>query len=238
MKGVDMKTLMCLAAMAMGSSAVAGPVFDEPPGEDAGSSKETAKDVKSSTGGQVGTIRGSLAGTSGLLGTPGDWQDVYRIKIEDAGTFRAETYWLGGNDSLRDPMLYLFDVEGKGLIANNNVHAESTQSKIFNDDGTGGHYFLGEGFYYLAITSAMTEPTIEFGGDIVPLFEMGLQEHQTGIVQPRESWGFVPWSDGWTDVTDYENTGLYEIGLTGVGSVPAPGALALLALGFRGRRRR
>ncbi len=225
--------LMMLAT----ATAQAGPIFDEPPGGDAGSSKDTATDVKGDNGGQVGTVRGSLTGTSSLAGLS-DWQDVYRIYIENPNEFRAETYFLDGNDALRDPMLFLFDEHGKGVIANNNVHGDSTQSKLVNDDGNGGQYFSEAGIYYLAITSAMSEATVDIQSDWVPLFEMGQPGNDTGIVQPRSDWAGLLWSDGWTDVTDFENSGVYEIGLAGVGSVPAPGAIALLALGFRGRRRR
>ena len=231
--------IVCASVLAAGGVAFAGPVFDEPPGDDAGSSKDDATDVKSPTGGQVSLVRGSLDGSTGLLGGTGDWQDVYRIYITDPGIFRAETLGLNGDGALRDSMLYLFDESGRGIMANNNINGDLLMSKLVNENNNGEPIFTAPGFYFLAVTSALSEPTVNLSGDkIVPLFEMGLQGNETGIVQPRSTWENLLWSDGWTDVTDYENFGLYEIALTGVGSVPAPGALALLALGFRARRRR
>jgi MYXO-CTERM domain-containing protein len=83
----------------------------------------------------------------------------------------------------------------------------------------------------------MSEATGMLGDEIVPLFEMGLPEHQVGLVQPRESWSQISWTD-WTPPNDLENYGYYEIALTGVVSLPAPGGLALLGLALIGPRRR
>jgi len=230
-------TCSMLAIVSTAAMTVAGPVFDEPPGGDAGSTREDAKDVKASNGGNVGAITGSLTGSAGLMGGYGDYQDVYRIYIADPGEFRAETATLDGNEALRDPMLFLFNEAGQVIIANNNIDDGVLGSKIHNDAGNGGHFFTAPGIYYLAITSAMSEATVDVSGDPLPLFEMGLPSNQTGIVQPRETWSQYAWSD-WTIPTDFSNFGAYEIMLTGVGSLPAPGGLALLGLAAIGRRRR
>ncbi|MDG1837901.1 MAG: hypothetical protein P8I91_03765 [Phycisphaerales bacterium] len=229
-------TVAMTACIGVSSLAVAGPVFDEPPGG-AGTSRDDATDVKTENGGQVGMITGSLTGTSGFVGGGSDYQDVYRIYIADPGVFRADTMMLDGADSLRDPMLFLFNEEGHAIIANNNIGNDQPQSGLVNDDGNGSAFFTQPGIYYLAITSAVSEATAMIANETVPLFEMGLSENQTGIIQPRSSWSQIPWT-GWTQPTDYENFGHYEIALQGVVSLPAPGGLALLGLAVIGRRRR
>ena len=236
---ISTKTIVAVMAAVISVSglAVSGPVFDEPPGGDAGTSRDDATDVKTENGGTVGMITGSLTGSAGLVGGAYDYQDVYRIYIADPGVFRAETMMLDGEDNLRDPMLFLFNEAGLGIIANNNIGNDQPRSKLVNDDGNGSTFFTQPGIYYLAITSAVSEATGMAGGETVPIFEMGLSENQTGIIQPRSSWAQIPWS-GWTPPTDYENFGHYEIALQGVVSLPAPGGLVLLGLAVIGTRRR
>lgn len=221
------------------ATATAGPVFEEPPGEDAGQSLTTATSVSATGGGSVGVVKGELKGTSGLLGGVGDYVDLYEIYIEDVAQFSAETMNLGGDDSLRDPCMYLLDSQGLGLIAMNNQGDNNLQSRLINSDGQGGLLFDTPGIYYLAITSAPVEMLVQdAAGERVPLFEMGLPDNQQGPVYPRNAWADLPLYD-WTAPTDLENYGRYEIMLTGVGSVPAPGVLALLGCaGLACRRRR
>ena len=235
---ISTKTIVAAMAalISVTGLAVAGPVFDEPPGG-AGTSRDDATDVKTENGGTVGLITGSLTGTSGLVGGDYDYQDVYRIYIADPGVFRAETMMLDGEDNLRDPMLFLFNEAGLGIIANNNIGNDQPRSQLINNDGTGSTFFTQPGIYYLAITSAVSEATAMVGDETVPIFEMGLNENQTGIIQPRSDWAQIPWT-GWTPPTDYENFGHYEIALQGVISLPAPGGLALLGLAVIGTRRR
>lgn len=236
---ISIKTIVAAmtAAISVSSLAAAGPVFDEPPGGDAGTSRDDAKDVKTENGGTVGMITGSLTGTAGFVGSVYDYQDVYRIYIADPGVFRAETMMLDGEDSLLDPMMFLFNESGFGIIANNNIGNDQPRSKLVNDDGNGNAFFTEAGIYYLAITSAVSEATAMVGNETVPIFEMGLSENQSGIIQPRSNWAQIPWT-GWTQPTDYENFGHYEIALHGVVSLPAPGGLALLGLAVIGTRRR
>lgn len=229
-----------MAVAIVTASATAGPIFDEPPGGDAGNSLTTATNVSTASGtGHVGIIKGELKGGSGLVGGGGDYQDLYRIYIADPMNFSVETFAGDGDGVLRDPMLYLFDAEGRGIIAMNNLDSENLQAKLINDSGNGDPFFTAPGIFYLAITSAMSEATVLYGNEIVPLFEMGLSENQIGQITPRGEWSFSP-LDGWTPPTDLENFGLYEIGLTGVESmpVPAPAGLALLGIAAFGRRRR
>ena len=222
------------------ATAAAGPIFDEPPGGDAGNSLSTAAEVKTDDGtGTIGVIRGEAKGTNGFVGGGGDYQDVYKIFIADPLAFQAETFALDGDDALRDPMLFLFDEFGRGLMAMNNVGDDVLRAKLQNVDALGNPIFTAPGVYYLAITTAMSEATVLYGNEIVPLFEMGLSGNQVGQVAPNPDWAPAPLS-GWTDPTDLSNVGKYEIGLSGVVSlpVPGPGGLAVLGLAMLGRRRR
>ncbi|MDP6986472.1 MAG: hypothetical protein QGG74_00375 [Phycisphaerales bacterium] len=232
--------LVAVATLAVSvATAAAGPIFDEPPGGDAGNSLSTAEDVKTDDGtGPIGVIKGELKGTNGFVGGYGDYQDLYRIFIADPAVFSAETFALDPQVGLRDPMLYLFDEQGRGIAAMNNLDGDNLQATLVNSSAN-GPLFTAPGVYYLAITSAMSEATVLYGDEIVPLFEMGLQEHQVGQVLPHGAWAGAPLS-GWTPPTDFENVGLYEIGLSGVESlpVPAPAGLAILGLAAFGRRRR
>lgn len=233
------KSGLVVVAIVTGS-ATAGPVFDEPPGGDAGNSLTTATNVSTSSGtGAVGVIKGQIKGGGGFVSGEGDYQDLFRIYIADPLQFSAETFWLDGDDPLHDPMLYLFNETGLGIMAMNNLNADNLNAKIINDDGHGNALFTGAGIYYLAITSAMSEATVLSGNEMVPLFEMGLLENQFGQITPNGEWAQSPLS-GWTPATDTANIGRYEIGLQGVESmpVPAPAGLAVLGLAALGRRRR
>jgi MYXO-CTERM domain-containing protein len=226
-----------LAALCLvGSTALAGPEWEEPTGGDAGNTLQTAANISASGGGYVGIIRGKLDGNAGGNGlTGGDYQDMFRINIVDPGFFLVETVALA--NGLPDPMLFLFNREGYGIAASNDIDNGFFQSKIDANDADMPLY-LEAGIYYLAITAALSEPTGHFGGEYGPIFEMGLSEHQVGQWGPS---GFFAQSalSGWTDPSYPENYGFYEIMLHGVGSVPAPGALALMSLaGIASRRRR
>jgi len=222
--------VLCL----VGSTALAGPEWEEPTGGDAGNTIQTASDVGASGGGYVGIIRGKLDGNAGGGGfMEGDYQDMFRINIVDPGMFLVET--VGVQFGLPDPMLFLFNRDGFGIAASNDIDNGYFQSKIdVNDPNM--PIFLEAGIYYLAITAATSEALGHFGGEVGPIFHMG--EHQVGQVGPSGVFAQSPLS-GWTDPSSPENYGFYEIMVHGVGSVPAPGALALLGLaGIASRRRR
>ena len=218
-------------------TALAGPEWEEPTGGDAGNTLTTASNVGATNGGGVGVIRGKLDGNSGGGGlTGGDYQDMFRINIVDPGMFLVET--VGLDSGLPDPMLFLFNRDGFGIAASNNIDQGFFQAKIdANDSNT--PLFLEAGIYYLAITAAASEALGRIGDITGPIFEMGLSEHQFGQWGPSGEFAQAS-LEGWTDNWYPENYGSYEILLHGVGSVPAPAAIALL--GFAGliptRRRR
>jgi MYXO-CTERM domain-containing protein len=224
-----------LAPCVISAAALAGPEWEEPTGGDAGNTLSTASNVSASNGGYVGVIRGKLDGNTGNGLVGGDFQDLFRINIVDPGMVLFETIGLDGG--LPDPMLFLFNREGFGLAASNNIDQGFFQSKIDANDANMPLY-LEAGIYYLAITAAASEPTGRIGDEFGPIFEMGLSEHQVGQWGPSGDFADST-LDGWTDNWLPENFGAYEIMVHGIGSVPAPGAFALLGLaGFSARRRR
>ena len=220
----------------IGALATAGPEFEEPTDGDAGNSLPTATSVSGSNGGQVGIIRGEIKGSQ-VGGLVGDWQDLYRINIIDPLYFTAKTTPDLGEGDLMDPMLFLFNAEGVGIAAMNNQSTSNFSAEIRNDNGQGQPIFLDAGIYYLAITSAMSEALGNWNNEVGPIFEMGLPEHFIGQWGPGGDFQHSA-LNGWTPPTDENNFGRYEIILTGVGSVPAPGVVALLGLAGLGTRRR
>lgn len=229
----------CVAACAacvLSLAATAGPVMDEPD-EDAGQSLNSAADVKSETGGPVTQIRGKLEGGYGFRSTNGDWVDMYRINIVDPFNFSIETFPMEGSDGLRDPMLFLFNEQGHAMLGMNNRDDSNLQAALFNDDGQGNPLFTAPGLYYIAISSAIVEPLVETANGFFAPFAMQDAENMFGPVYPRGEFAGIPLAD-WSNVTDDSNFGRYEMGLTGVGSVPAPGMLALLGIAGVARRRR
>lgn len=224
----------CLAAMSLVcATAVAGPEWEEPTG-DAGNTLGTAISVGTETGGPVNIIRGKLEGNAGGGGfVEGDFQDMFRIYIENPADFMIETTWV--DNGLADPMLFLFDREGVGIAASNNW-GNGFQSRLSADDAD-MPLQLEAGIYYLAITSAMSEALGHAGGVTGPMFGMTDPERLYGQWGPIEDFSQSPLA-GWADATDTANYGSYEMLVHGVGSIPAPGVLSMLAIGALGLRRR
>ncbi len=226
-----------LALAFIASTALAGPEWEEPTGEDAGNFLETAFNVSTGGSGHVGVIKGRLTGNSGGSGfLEGDFQDLFRINIVNPEEFLAQTELV--SNGLGDPMLFLFDRDGTGLAASNDRGDSDPQSKLAANDAN-WPLNLEAGIYYLAITSATSEAMGRYNNEVGPIFQMGLSEHQIGQWGPSGQFAQAP-LDGWSPPTEPDNIGEYEILLNGVGSVPAPGAIALLvplAIGVRRRRR-
>mgnify|MGYP001212410692 CR=1 FL=1 len=229
--------LVGVASSMMAMPVYAGPVFEEPPG-DAGDSLSTASAVTVSNGSSVTAVKGELKGNSALSGDGGDFVDLYQIFIEGPAQFSAEMMLLDGN-ALDDPCTYLLDSQGRGLVAMNDRNGDNPFPRLTAGDGSGGFLFDGPGIFYLAVTSAPVEMLVSLQGeDLFPVFEMGLPQNQTGPVFANPEWAAGELG-GWTSPVDPENIGRYEIMLTGVGSIPAPGALTALALlSLCGKRRR
>jgi len=223
-----------LAALCLvGSTALAGPEWEEPTG-DAGNTLGTAISVGTATGGPISIIKGKLEG-NGVGGgfVAGDFQDMFRIYIENPADFMIETTW--SDSGLPDPMLFLFDREGVGIAASNNF-GDGLQSRLDTNDAD-MPLQLEAGIYYLAITSAMSEALGSYGGETGSMFGMTDPDRLYGQWGPIEYFSQSPLA-GWTDATDTANYGEYEMLVHGVGSIPAPGVLSMLGFGAVGLRRR
>src|SRR5579883_134287 len=83
--------------------------------------------------GSLTTICGNISQTDGT------GVDLYEIMI--VGTTFTATATDRGASTL-DPMLYLFDENGKALFANDNNGGQTTDSQIFTNSITPGLYFL------------------------------------------------------------------------------------------------
>lgn len=140
-------------ALALPASAT-GPEWVE--GADAGATPTSAQNT---TGlGPVNFIRGKLSGleTLPLGGGMGDLQDVFLIYIDDPMNFSATTAFNGGQADF-DSRLYLFDMNGAGLLGNDTAPlatAGGTDDALLtnmSDDGT-GIVITDPGLYLIAVT--------------------------------------------------------------------------------------
>jgi hypothetical protein len=171
--------LLCLA-FAPGASAA---VEDG----DAGELIRTAQDLSGTT---VERIDGSLSDGADI--------DVYRVCLAGGGSFSAST--VGG--TAIDTQLFLFDVAGLGVYANDDSDGTS-QSRL-----PAGHPLTPQesGIYHLAITPYNRDPE----GPLGPLFAdlADVLGPRAGVVQPLGMWGGRP-----------GDSGAYSIALTGAGCV-------------------
>ena len=215
------------ASLVTATTALAGPEWPEL--GDAGNLPGNAQIPGGS--GSLGKITGALTGFGpGPSPGAGDFQDMYRIYIDDPDTFSASTNPMLGGDTSFDTQLWLFTLEGAGLLANDDATLGSGYSTLLplSTDGSGSE-LTHAGFYYLAVSGYDSDPISN--GDL-PIF---LQPDRTEISGPDGPGGLVPIS-GWGPATG--DIGTYEIAITGASFTPAPGALALLILGAGGRNRR
>ena len=190
-----------------------------------------------STGGAVTNISGTLGGGP-LLGQV-DFVDMYLIRLENPGILKISTAGGSfGGDAGFDSQLFLFraggvpgDLKAGGLLANNDADDGNTGSLIgpAATDGS-GFVVTSPGLYFIAISAFGTNPFNSNGDPIWGVLNV------PGQIRFGEGGDLAGWS-----VTGQPAGGSYSIrieGFSGV-NVPAPGALAILALaGLVNRRRR
>ncbi|MEY3026534.1 MAG: hypothetical protein RLZZ238_1431 [Planctomycetota bacterium] len=229
-----LSAVVATCALALTSAAFAGPDWDEG-ATDAGSTVGTAQVI--STTGSVNSITGKLGGP-GLVA--GDFQDCFLIQITDPTNFSLTTGPGFSGPPGFDPMMFLFRVDlvegryvAKALIANNDLAPGNVQAGLSNSTNDGSNVTVRDaGLYLIAISGfgsqpvnasgqflfnqAFLQPGI-FGG---PALEQGMNDYLLA---------------GWSSDGSYGN---YVMNITGVSGVPAPGAIALLALGGLAARRR
>ncbi|MCH8152924.1 MAG: hypothetical protein IH830_11200 [Planctomycetes bacterium] len=153
------------------ATARAGPEWVEP--GDAGSDPDSAQ--RPTGTGTLMTIQGKLDGLEPLHANPGvqDYEDMYLIRIDGPVAFSATTVEVFGGSAEFDTRLYLFAVDGFGLLGNDDTFIPglgegevSTGSTLENaaTDGT-GVVITEPGLYFLAITVSPRDP-VSSGGPI------------------------------------------------------------------------
>ena len=228
--------MLCAALLAVllnqdAAASVVGPEWIET--DDAG---KLPGGAQSTIGvGPLGAIRGSL--TSTLLG--GDFEDMYVIMIDSPASFSAVVAPVADGITDFDVALWLLgpvSFAGEpafGLLGNDDAPgAPMGESAIFPlaDDGSGAAV-QEAGLYYIAVTRSGNVP-LSVSGAIFDFMA------PTEISGPDGSGGGDIISDWSGDPLG--TPGNYRILLNGVSfaDVPAPGVLAVLALGAVGLRRR
>ncbi|MBT8484747.1 MAG: hypothetical protein HKO59_02905 [Phycisphaerales bacterium] len=206
--------LLSFALGVVGTPALAGPDWLET--LDAGRTVLTAQDTTGA--GVLSTIAGSLS--------PGDGEDVFLIEIQDHLGFAATTMVTAGATEF-DSQLWLFDMDGFGLLGNDDDPAGGVGSFIAapSDDGLTLE-LPGPGLYLIAITEKGNVPVSQNG--LFPLFSF---RSPTEISGPDGFAGGDPFGE-WSGETGAG--GQYVILIA-----PTPGAgMLFLVAAAMGRRRR
>lgn len=180
---------------------------------DAGELTETAQ--VAATTAPVGTPLDAITGTI----TTDDDQDMFEIFISDPASFSATT--TNAQTGTEDTMLWVFDANGLGVIAN-----DDTSSLVFTSTLPAGSLTTPAGAYYLAVSLLFNSP-VSASGDI---FELDEVESSTTAVGANGAGSGDP-INGW-DVFAFVGPGTYQIDLTGAEFVlPEPSAGLMLGLG-------
>ncbi len=170
---------------------------------------------------QIVSGSGVLNSITGIMNA-GD-ADMYLINIVNPGLFSAHAY----GDTGIDPQLFLFDIDKKGIMANddigilsNGVYSLEAKLPVGNANSP-----TLSGLYYLAISNFNQDPEDTFG-DIFPDLPF------SDVHSPFTGAGSISGWDGMGSSTARH----YTIALTGAGytpasTVPAPGALLLSGIG-------
>ena len=222
-----------VVALSAAGAASAGPEWVEQ--GDAGSLPASAQTISNTSSGTLTKISGQLQG-NGQLG-PGDLEDMYVIQITDPQNFSATTTFEGGGSAEFDSQLWLFRLDGTGLLGNDDtfigppppgfgkggVVSGSTLGPMATDNT--GQTIPGPGTYLLAISGPFDVPFSDGG----PIFSFG---SSTEISGPDGAGGGLP-------ITEWQNIGLsgrgsfvgnlgaYTISVTGAAPVPQTMLLSL-----------
>ncbi|MDX2148235.1 MAG: DVUA0089 family protein [Planctomycetota bacterium] len=174
--------------------------------------------------GELNSINGSLTGQP-LLGL--DFRDMYAFNVVNPTNFSAQVV-----ASVPVPVLYLFDADGRGVLASQINPAFESNLPGFGRRATDGteSAVLNPGRYFIAIAGFGNIPVDSAGN---PIFAFGTRTEVSG---PDGTGGANPIA-GWLNDGD---TGSYRIEFTGSGGIPSVGSLPTLALGalVASRRRR
>jgi hypothetical protein len=204
-----------VAALAIGIGIGAAPATGAVLAEwgDAGDLPETAQ--ISATVDPSSTPLDAITGTIEV----DDDQDMFEIFISDPANFSATT--TNAQTGVEDTMLYVFDADGRGVVAN-----DDTSLAVYTSTLPAGSITTPAGVYYLAVSLLFNSP-VSASGDI---FELNELEASTTAVGPNGAGGSDP-IDGW-DVFAFVGPGTYQIDLTGATfALPEPSMALMLDLG-------
>lgn len=145
--------------------------------------------------------------------------DMYEIYISDPSSFSLMTV-ADLNNPVVDPAIYLFAVNGSGLVGNDNISGVSTQSSI----PAGNTNSLTPGVYFVLITPSGNLPEDKNNNSI-----FGAITGTTGVAAgsngPLKKYGGTPSGD--------DSGRNYDILLTGADFVaPEPATMAFTGLGI------
>lgn len=203
-----------LASLFGAGAALAGPIWEEPPISDAGSTPKGAQVTRGDSG--FGNINGNLGGGGGLLGGPimeGDFQDMFLIQIIDPAAFIASTAPDLGGAADFTPSLWLFNANGTGLLGTLQNTADKTGATLVGvaNDGSGAAV-VDPGYYFIAIAGSGSYPLANFpkSPDSVPIFAFLSPGEISGPDGPGGTLPIGSWHDS-------GQTGSYSIALQGVG---------------------
>ncbi|MCA9309667.1 MAG: hypothetical protein KDA21_00545 [Phycisphaerales bacterium] len=226
MRNVSVVSLIAWGAgLAMVAPVLGGPIWEECRMEDAGKDPPSAQIPNQLP---PGTALEEICGKFDPL-EPADQQDMFLIQICDPAAFSASATVTSGSMNLQ---LYLFDINGRGLL--------------FNDDAVGFNPAFGNvptdgsipplsvpGYYYIAVTlfNSVAQDTAA-----APLFAASTPTEVSGPDGPGGANPFATWGGSVTS----GQSGEYSLRMTGTCYAPAPGAAVAMLLGaspFMRRRR-
>jgi len=161
----------------------------------------------------VNSIVGTLAGLDALGGP--DMVDLYHVRTTSAGFFSTSTTFSpfrdGGGETEFDSVLFLFDLAGFGIVANDDIMPGNHDSIV---------EVPGPGDYLLAVAVKGIQP-FSSEGNIFDIYAMNNQFNQ---VPPTAMGGAFPLSE-WVGPPIFD-AGKYVVNFI----VPAPGAIAFSSL--------
>lgn len=218
-----MKSVLCIAALLASAGTASAAVWVEV--GDAGALPAGAQATMGS--GQLDEIVGATQSAA-----PQDIADYYIIDIKDPDAFSARTDLNPG--SMTDTALYLMNLDGTGIIMNDDISGANFRSHIQVGEAAA---LIAPGYYLLLVT----------GFGILPAWSTTETPLDAGLVFPFDFPGSFEAQNTTNPHIAYLNGGAYggsfgsyRVTLTGASYVPTPGAAALMGLGalVAGRRRR
>ncbi len=218
-------------ALTLARASYAGPTWDNDLWVDAGNSASMAQTVTQT--GTVMEIKGRLS-TTGFGNAAPDYSDMFLIQITAPTIFRISTAGgESGGSAAFDSQLFVFKGSGSvtnphafGVLGNADFSSSMNGAMVQSQSNDGSGFVLTDpGLYYIAISMRGVNP-LSTSGLIWP-------NMPTGVI----GFGNFDALTGWA--VDPANVGgEYSIRTVGIEGVPAPGALALLALAGLARRSR